>query len=411
LRAYLKKRFIPLADSISELRKIRVAIVVHGRFHAFDLARALQKRTDVEVMLLTNYSANDCQKFGVDPNTVSSFVLHRYAQAFFYRLIPWFFPGFVQRILHQSFGRWALKVLLQQKALPDVIRVFSGVAEEILAARALDGCKRIVTRGSSHIRVQQQILQEESKRAGVAMDMPSDWMLAREMREYAQADAVVVLSKFAADTFLQQGFEQHKLLLIPNSVNLDWYRVSADAMQARKQRISANKKLRVLMVGSFLFRKGIIEFAELAAYFKSTMEFRFVGDMPEEGLAIKHRLQSFVEFHTRVPPQELSKHYAWGDVFLFPTIEDGFPAVLAQAMAAGLGVITTCNGSGPDLIESGQNGWVLNARDKDAMIEKLQFFDENRSALAEFCDRAVDSIAARSWDHVADDFVTAVRSL
>jgi glycosyltransferase involved in cell wall biosynthesis len=396
-----------LTDSVSTVGKISVAIVVHGRFHAFDLARALQKRSDVNVILLTNYSARECQKFGIRLDSVKSFVLHRFAQAFCYRVIPWFMPQLVQRVLHTSFGHWAAKTLSKQKSLPNVIRIFSGVAEEVLDAPALKECKKVLTRGSSHILSQQQILEQERERAGVAMDMPSAWMVARETREYEKTDAVVVLSKFAANTFLQQGFDQQKLWLIPNAVNLDWYRANEFATEARKERILSGAKLRILMVGSFLFRKGIIDFAAVAAHFKDRMEFRFVGDLPTEGQDIKRSLESYVEFRTRVPPQDLPEQYAWGDIFFFPTVEDGFPAVLSQAMAAGLSVITTPNGSGPDLIQNGRNGWIVNVRDQRSMIEKLQYFDADRSALVASCKHASESIAMRSWDDVADDFIKA----
>ena len=60
-----------------------------------------------------------------------------------------------------------------------------------------------------------------------------------------------------------------------------------------------------------------------------------------------------IEFVPRVPELELTTQYSWADIFLFPTIEDGFAVVVAQAQASGLPVITTPNGSGPDLITPG----------------------------------------------------------
>ena len=40
------------------------------------------------------------------------------------------------------------------------------------------------------------------------------------------------------------------------------------------------------------------------------------------------------------PQDELRNHYSWADVFIFPTIEDGFATVLTQAASAGLPLIS-----------------------------------------------------------------------
>jgi glycosyltransferase involved in cell wall biosynthesis len=395
--------------STAKSKQLRISIVVHGRFHAFDLVRALQARADVDVQLLTNYSAAACARFGIDPARVRSFYWHRLLQALANRVSPWFSPAWVQAYLHQSFGAWATRELEQQTLTPDVIRVFSGVAEELLDSPKLTGIKKVLTRGSSHICLQHQLLHEEAVRAGTEIDKPSPWMIARELREYEKSDAVLVLSRFAQLSFLHEGFAAERLWLIQNAVNLDWYRASPEVMQARVARVRSGAKLRVLMVGSFSFRKGLLDFFEIVSALKLKMQFRFVGDVPSEGRRHREWLNNDVEFKERVAPQALSEEYAWGDVFIFPTIEDGFPAVLAQALAAGLAVITTPNGSGPDLITDGENGWIVAARNNLGMIERLRALDANRESLLDCAREARERIAARSWDVVAEEFVATVR--
>ncbi len=416
--------------------KLRIAIVVHGRFHAFDLLKALSARPDVDVQLLTNYRASECAKFGIAPALVSSFFVHRMLQAFLNRVAPWFFPLWMERYLCEIFGAWAANRLARQAHKPHLIRVFSGVAEEILLDPRLQACKKVLTRGSSHISTQYTLLHEEEIRARTILaeladsavqkinkpkiNKPSAWMMARELREYQLSDAVLVLSQFAEKSFLQHGFDPQRLMTIPNAVNLSWFAADAATMQAREQRLRSGAPLRVLMVGSFSFRKGIIDFANVVKHFKSShfksshlkrnMQFRFVGDMPTEGLAIQAMLLPDVEFRERIAPQQLAQEYAWGDVFLFPTIEDGFPAVLSQALAAGLCVITTPNGSGPDLIRNAEQGWIVEARDTQAMINCLETLDQDRELLLRCAHAAHASIAERSWDDVAADFVASVKA-
>ncbi len=408
----------PLTENSGAPQKLRIAVVVQGRFHAFDLVRALSARSDVDVQLLTNYRASECAKFGIAPAIVSSFFAHRLVGVALNRLTPWLFPRFKERYLSKAFGRWAANKLARQAKMPHLIRVFSGVAGEILSDPRLQACKKVLTRGSSHISTQYTLLHGEECRARAMLtgtevreiDKPSVWMIERELGEYEKSDAVLVLSQFSEKSFLQHGFDPARLMMIPNAVNLSWFAADEATMQAREKRSRSGEPLRVLMVGSFSFRKGIIDFAKVVEHYKGKMQFRFVGDVPAEGQVIQSMLAADVEFRKRIAPQKLAQEYAWGDIFLFPTIEDGFPAVLSQALAAGLCVITTPNGSGPDLIRHAEQGWIVEARDTQAMIKCLHDLDQDREMLIKCARAARESIAERSWDDVASDFVDSVKS-
>ena len=54
---------------------MKIAIVVHGRWDAFDLARELDRR-NLDVRLLTNYPARIVTRFGVRGQLVRSFWPH-----------------------------------------------------------------------------------------------------------------------------------------------------------------------------------------------------------------------------------------------------------------------------------------------------------------------------------------------
>ena len=60
----IRKNRIPSAP-------LRLAMVVHGRFHAFDLSRELI-RQGVDLILLTNYPKYVAQRFGIPREKVIS---------------------------------------------------------------------------------------------------------------------------------------------------------------------------------------------------------------------------------------------------------------------------------------------------------------------------------------------------
>ena len=381
--------------------KLKIDVVVHGRFHAFHLARALLARGH-DVRLLTNYPAWAVERFGIAKANVRSCTLHGLASRLHDRTLGRLNVATGQPSLHKAFGRWAAGAIRPDA---DLVYIFSGIAEEALRGlrSAVPRSKLWLVRGSSHIRTQYTLLHEEEIRVGTPIDKPSAWSMAREEREYAMASHIVTLSKFSHATFRARPALADKAVLLVSAVDASRFRPDPTIAAERCRRIRQGGPLRVLNVGAFSYRKGAHDLAEAAARLAGRMQFRFVGDLPGETSALQRRVAGVIDLQPRVPEFELVQHYAWADIFVFPTIEDGFPAVVAQAQASGLVVITTPNGSGPDLITEAATGWILPIRNSALLIEKLQFCDDNRGTLADMTAQTYDSYAPRDWAAMAQE--------
>ena len=66
------------------------------------------------------------------------------------------------------------------------------------------------------------------------------------------------------------------------------------------------------------------------------------------------------------------------DVFVFPSLFEGFGLVLLEAMAMGLPMITTAHTAGPDLLEDGKEGFIVPIRSAEAIAEKLTWLSAHR---------------------------------
>jgi len=381
---------------------LKLAIVVHGRFHAFELARELI-RQGAEVTLFTNYPKRVAQKFGVPHCRVRNCIWHGLAARLLHRAAGTQGRNFFEPSLHTWFSRWAAQNLRGIEV--DAVHSFSGVSEELLRTFRRTNPLRSLVRGSAHIRTQARLLSEEEQRCGCRLDRASAWMIQREMREYQLADLVIVLSSFAAKSFLNEGFPPEKLRILPLGSDLGRFRSPEDVVQERCRRILAGRPLRVLTVGSFSYQKGMYDLVRIAERLHNRFEFRFVGDCPPETRKLRHRCSGKIYFVRRQPQLALARQYHEGDVFLFPTIQDGYAVVLAQALAASLPVLTTTNCAGPDLIREGQTGWVLPIRDPSAFIERLIWCDAHREHLATMVHHSFAKFQPRDWAHVDSDLL------
>ena len=378
----------------------KIAIVVHGRFFAFDLAKALLRRGH-HVRLFTNYPRWAVARFGFPVGRVSSRWGHGVSSRVFNAARNKFRTPVPERWLHESFGRWAARTVAREQW--DAVFCFSGVAEELLETLAGSETSRWLVRGSCHIRTQARLLAEEERRVGWPIEKPSEWMIAREEREYGLADVILTLS-----TFARKSFRQQNVVSIPLGVDVQRFRAEPDKLEERQQRIRSGKKLRVLFVGTQSFQKGLLDLAAIARQLSGRFDFRLVGPTEPQASGFLKELKSAMESLPAVPEARLPEIYAWGDVFLFPTIQDGFAVVLAQANASGLPILTTTNCGGSDFLRIGETGWILPIRSPDAFIEKLNWCDQHRSELAAMVGRMHHEFKPRTWDDVAVDYESAL---
>jgi glycosyltransferase involved in cell wall biosynthesis len=65
------------------------------------------------------------------------------------------------------------------------------------------------------------------------------------------------------------------------------------------------------------------------------------------------------------------ERFQTSDIFVFPSLQDGFAIVVAEALACGLPVITTRNTGASDLIQPGVNGEIVPIRDPEAIAEAV----------------------------------------
>lgn len=387
----------------------KIAMVVHGRFHAFDLARALLARGH-QVTLYTNYPQWIVKRFGISTEHVESFWFHGLLARSVAILQRFGTIVCIEAVLHRLFGHWATRQLKKQQW--DVVIAWSGISEEILDALPMRGIPCLLTRGSAHIKTQARILGEEEARTNMPQDRPSDWMIQREEREYAKANCILVLSQFARRTFQEFGFTDQKVQITPLGVEVSDFRPDPTIIQKRCDRIRSGAPLHILYVGTKSFQKGMWDLRQVAEQLQhENFQFRLVGPSPRETEVYLNPLYSFVEFISKEPQSALPDHYAWGDIFLFPTIQDGFAVVLTQAAASGLPILATTNCAAPDFVREGKTGWVVPIRSADQIVERLRWCNEHRIELAQMVHNVYERFEPYTWEHAAADLEKVLLTL
>lgn len=373
-----------------------VTLATWGRFHFFDLARELS-RSGVLDRLHTSYPGWAATRFGVPKaNVVASAdleVASRVAVRLGLRGIQ---PALVRM--------WDARVARRLQPCDLFVGLSGFCVKSISRAREL-GAITVLERASSHIRTQAQLLQEEAELMKAKVPQVSTLDIEREEAGYALADYVLVPSSFAADSFRAKGFPARRLRMNPLGVDLAHFRPRPDA---RPRDPAA--PLRIVNAGALTHQKGIHYLIDAACILDSRrFEFAHIGF---RGRKPPFAVPSNFLIRPRVLQSKLIDHYHQADVFVLPTIQDGFPVVIPQAMAAGLPVITTPNGSGPDLIRDGDNGFIVPIRDARAIAERLEWMYAHPVETFAMGLRARQAVAnGFSWEDYRERTLKLYRSL
>ena len=197
---------------------------------------------------------------------------------------------------------------------------------------------------------------------------------------------------------LKYGHPPGRIWYVPNGVNENFFQPREFA------NAPAN---RLLYVGTWLDRKGIHyladAFATLAARtpeIQLTVAGCIIGEQQVKAYfpaAIRDRI-SILPLLARdaMPPL-----YASHDIFVFPSLVEGMPLTLLEAMAGAMPVVTTNTCGMSDLIDNGANGLLVPAADAAALgdaIDRLR----NSADLRRTLGLRVQECARRyTWDQIA----------
>jgi glycosyltransferase involved in cell wall biosynthesis len=190
--------------------------------------------------------------------------------------------------------------------------------------------------------------------------VPESYFLRRES-EWQLADHIIVNSQYAYDALIRQGVLAAKLCVIPLCYQ--------PTTQGKVRRRDTAKPLKVLFLGQVILRKGIQYLLQAAKLLeKSPVEFHIVGPIGISSTALR-QFPANVTFHGRANRDGVVQWYEQCDVFLLPTLSDGFAVTQLEAMSHGLPVIATSNCG--DVISDGVDGFRLPIRDPQAIVAAI----------------------------------------
>ncbi|MCG9129039.1 glycosyltransferase family 4 protein [Candidatus Poribacteria bacterium] len=196
-----------------------------------------------------------------------------------------------------------------------------------------------------------------------------------------------------------------KIEVIPDGVNLETFQ--------SVKRDTNPKKVRILSIGRLIPRKGfqflIRALPQVIDKAIHEFEIEIVGDGPYQdeliGLAENLNVISQLHFSGSVPYSDLPQKYYEADVFILPSLAEGMPLVVLEAMGTGLPIIASRVQGIEELVAENVNGALFDPGDVDELANCLIRIINNGEMRVEMGKKSTQKVVPFDWKNIAEAYL------
>ena len=264
----------------------------------------------------------------------------------------------------------------------DVFFGFSYMSLESLKTEKSKGGLTILDQidpGPVEFRLVAEEMRKHPDLAGLPQPYPHKYY-DRLRREWGLADVVVVNSEWSRDALISEGVPPEKIEVLPlayEAEKAEGLRLKAkgEIFEGQVEDLitkDARRSLRILWLGQVNVRKGIHYLMDAARLLQDeNVHFDVVGPIGILPEAVATAPKNMT-FHGPVSRDRAEEWYRQADVFVLPTLSDGFALTQLEALAHGVPLITTprCG----RVVEEGKTGFIVPAQDASALADAILRF-------------------------------------
>ncbi len=167
--------------------------------------------------------------------------------------------------------------------------------------------------------------------------------------------------------------------------------------EARKKIFQFSNLTIIGCIANFYKTKGLpyfIEAAKIISINQHKSVFLIIGEGKQrkklESLIKKYKLENTVFLLGRIP--EAFKYLKAFDILVLPSLKEGFPWIILEAMAAEIPIIATNVGAIPEIIKDGKNGILIEPKDSKVIAEKIIWLLNNQEKAQKIAFKAKENL-------------------
>jgi colanic acid/amylovoran biosynthesis glycosyltransferase len=204
---------------------------------------------------------------------------------------------------------------------------------------------------------------------------------------FKKGDLFLPVNDFFRKKLINLGCDERKIKVHHSGIDIDKFRF---------QKKYPEEKIVLLTTGRLVEKKGhqyvILAIKQVVKKYDN-IKYIIAGEGPLrnklEKMVNNLNLNHYVYFMGAVSGEETKKLYENAHIFILHCVTasngdmEGTPVVLMEAQACGLPVVSTYHSGVSEVVIDGKSGFLVNEKDVNALVEKIEYLIENPSVWAE----------------------------
>ena len=227
----------------------------------------------------------------------------------------------------------------------------------------------------------------------------------RFLAEINDSQYFLIASNVVKRSMMFSGVKEEQMFMAPYGVDCSKFNF------VQKQPLKLPLKL--VYVGQVTYRKGIHHLLKVMDKFsENDVELYLAGGYSETTPFVQeYKNRRNIHFLGFVTRDVLASLYQKSDVFVFPTLGEGYGMVILEALSCGVPCIVSDLAGGDDAIIEGYNGFKFKAGDDDDLYNKILWFINHPDILPEMSLNSRKSVENQTWQSYYDCVVKAVEAI
>ncbi len=200
-----------------------------------------------------------------------------------------------------------------------------------------------------------------------------DWIMRFALNRWATM--VVTVSAAIQDEYVRRGLKGDKTRVVHNGIDVAKFDRAHDTCRMfLREELGISEQVPLVVTVSVLRPAKGIEVLLEAIPRVPEAHFLIVGDGPkrEEWMATAERLGISTRVHWAGYRRDVASFLAGCDVLAHPSLDDAFPTVLLESLAAGVPIVASRVGGIPEIVDEGQTGHLVPAGDAEALATAIR---------------------------------------